>query len=59
MRQLTRWYNIEVAYEGTLTNEVFYATLTRQRPISSVLKALEKTKGVHFRIEGRRVIVSK
>ncbi|MDN5287870.1 MAG: hypothetical protein JWR38_4144 [Mucilaginibacter sp.] len=59
MRQLTRWYNIEVAYEGTPTNEVFYATLTRQRPISSVLKALEKTKGVHFRIEGRRVIVSK
>ena len=59
MRQLSRWYNIEVTYEGTITNEVFYATLTRQRPISSVLKALEKTKGVHFRIEGRRVVVSK
>jgi transmembrane sensor len=59
MRQLTRWYNIEVTYEGTITKEVFYATLTRQRPISSVLKALEKTKGVHFKIEGRRVVVSK
>ena len=59
MRSLSRWYNLEVVWQGPVTNEIFYATLSRQRPISGILRALEKTKGVHFTIEGRRVVVSK
>jgi len=59
MRSLARWYDLEVVWEGPVTNEVFYATLSRGRPISGILKALEKTKGVHFKIEGRRVVVSR
>jgi ferric-dicitrate binding protein FerR (iron transport regulator) len=57
MRQLTRWYNIEVTYEGTITTAGLNAHLTRSRNISSVLHVLERTKGVHFKIEGRRVTV--
>lgn len=57
MRQLTRWYNIDVIYQGPMTNDVFYAGISRNRNISVVLKQLEKTKGVHFKIEGRRVTV--
>jgi len=59
MRQLSRWYNIEVNYEGPVTTEVFYAQLSREKNISAILRGLEKTKGVHFKIEGRRVTVSK
>jgi len=58
MRQLSRWYNIEVKYDGKITNEVFYARLTRNRNISEVLKMLERTKKVQFKVEGRRVTVS-
>jgi len=57
MRQLVRWYNIDVTYQGEPTKNVFYAGISRQRNISAVLKLLENTNGVHFKIEGRRVIV--
>lgn len=57
MRQLSKWYDIEVAYSGTKTNEEFYATISKYRNISEVLSMLQNTKGVHFKIEGRRVTV--
>ena len=59
MRQLSRWYDIQVVWDGPMTNDVFYAPLTRTHPLSDVLKILEKTNGVHFKVEGRRVIVSR
>lgn len=57
MRQLSRWYNIDVKYQGKVTNEGFHALISRQRNISVVLHGLEKTKGVHFKIEGKEVTV--
>ncbi len=58
MKQLGRWYNVEVVYQGTVSKERFNLRITRSRNISSVLNALEKTqKSVHFKIEGRRVTV--
>lgn len=57
MRQLARWYNIEVIYEGKITNEIFFAQVSRKRNLSFVLRSLEKTKKVKFKIEGRRVTV--
>lgn len=57
MRQLARWYNIDVNYQGQISNNVFYADITRNRNISAVLEILQNTNGVHFKIEGRRVTV--
>jgi len=57
MLKLSRWYNIEVVYEGAVSAEKFYATSSRTKNISEVLNLLQKTKGVHFKIEGRRVTV--
>lgn len=59
MRMLSRWYNIEVEYQGKLPNGDFSGNISRNKPISQVLKALESTKLVHFKIEGRKVIVMK
>jgi transmembrane sensor len=59
MRQLSRWYNIDVSYEGPVSQDGFNAVISRQKNISVILRGLEKTKGVHFKIEGRRVIVSR
>lgn len=58
MRQLSRWYNIEVQYEGAISKEGYYVKISRSRNISEVLKVLERTNSVHFKIEGRRVTVS-
>ncbi|SMC57274.1 FecR family protein [Pedobacter nyackensis] len=57
MRQLSRWYNIEVAYTGRITNNGFYGKISRSKNISEVLAMLEKTKTVHFKMQGRRITV--
>jgi ferric-dicitrate binding protein FerR (iron transport regulator) len=57
MRQLERWYNIEVVYAGNVTKEEFVGTISRFENISQVLKMLERTGTVKFAIEGKRVTV--
>jgi len=57
MRELARWYNIEVKYEGKISKEGYYVKISRSKNISEVLKVLERTNSVHFKIEGRRVTV--
>ncbi|MDR6783287.1 transmembrane sensor [Pedobacter africanus] len=59
MRQIARWYNIEVVFSGEIPQESIAGRVSRSKNISQVLKALEATKLVHFKVEGRKVIVSK
>lgn len=57
MRKLSRWYDIDVRYEGDASIEKFNGKISRNINISQVLNALESTKTIHFKIEGRRVTV--
>ncbi|WP_342332582.1 FecR domain-containing protein [Pedobacter sp. FW305-3-2-15-E-R2A2] len=57
MRQLSRWYNIEVSYAAAVPKIGFWAQISRRKKLSEVLDVLEQTNGVHFKIEGRKVIV--
>ncbi|WP_316842923.1 FecR family protein [Pedobacter gandavensis] len=57
MRQISRWYDVEVEYKGTLSQERFNGAISRFKNISQVLKMLSSTGVVHFKVEGRRVIV--
>ena len=56
MRQLSRWYNIEVVYEGEITEEEFSGQIERSANITQVLKVLE-LKQVHFTVQGKKIIV--
>lgn len=56
MRQLERWYDIEVRYEGKVPERVFEGKMQRNIPLSSALKILELNK-INFRVEGRKIIV--
>ena len=56
MRQLARWYDVDVSYIGSQDERVFWGGMERDLPLSSVFKILEKS-GVQFSIEGKRVIV--
>lgn len=60
MRQLSRWYDVEVSYEGNVTNEKFVGIINRSRyqNISGILDMFEKTRTVSFKIIGRRIIVA-
>lgn len=59
MSKISRWYNIEVEYESQLPQVGFNARIDKYSNMKDVLKILEKSKAVHFKIEGRKVIVSK
>jgi ferric-dicitrate binding protein FerR (iron transport regulator) len=60
MQKISRWYNVEVVFENkkSLQNQhSFGGTISRRKNIDMVLKALEATGSVHFKITGRRVTV--
>jgi hypothetical protein len=60
MRKLARWYNLEVVYTpGVNKNELYYGNVSRYDNVSKILETLELTKGIHFKIEGRRVTLMK
>jgi ferric-dicitrate binding protein FerR (iron transport regulator) len=58
MRQVKRWYDAEVVFESK-TDYHFNATIDRTEPVTKLLHYLEKTGNVHFKIEGRKIIVMK
>ncbi|MEQ7802065.1 FecR domain-containing protein [Pedobacter sp. ASV1-7] len=59
MRKLSRWYDVEVVYEDNLADKTFSGSMGRYEKISQALHMIEMTDLVHFKIEGRRVIVRK
>lgn len=58
MRELSRWYDIMIIYEGKVS-QGFNGRISRNEPISKVLKLLQLTEQVRFKIEGKTVTVMK
>jgi len=57
MRQIARWYDVEIQYEGAITTDQFGGYIPRDATLSQVLHALEQSL-VHFSIQGKKVIVT-
>lgn len=58
MRQVARWYNVEVAYRGNVQQEIFSGTIPRTASITQLIKILELTKTVKVSIEGRKLMIA-
>jgi len=56
MRQMARWYDVDIVYSGKVPDRRFGGEIPRNTNAAQVLKMLEESK-VHFRIEGKKVIV--
>ncbi|MCD0488095.1 FecR family protein [Pedobacter sp. MC2016-14] len=60
MRKISRWYDVEIVYDPSFPQDVkLGGWISRDKNISSVLNLIQKTAKVHFKLEGRRVTVSK
>ncbi len=59
MRIIERWYNVEVIYKEEITAGTFWGSVSRFDNVSKVLISLEATGNVHFKIEGRKIFVSR
>jgi ferric-dicitrate binding protein FerR (iron transport regulator) len=57
MKQISRWYDVEIEYKGDSSTKTFGGTYAKNKDINELLKGLELTGLVHFKIEGRRIIV--
>jgi transmembrane sensor len=56
MRQIGRWYDVDIDYNGQIPDDVFTGTFSRNITAAKALKILEFS-GVDFKIEGRKIIV--
>lgn len=57
MRQIGRWYDVEVVFENKIPAKRFTGKIYRNVNVSEVFKILE-TLGIQFKIEGRKIIVT-
>lgn len=58
MKKISRWYDVDVIYQNIDKNKLFTANAPRSENVSKVLKRLELSGGVHFKIEEGRIIVT-
>ncbi|ANI90395.1 hypothetical protein A9P82_14525 [Arachidicoccus ginsenosidimutans] len=56
MRQLARWYDVDVEYEGKIPDVHFGGGIARSSNIDEALSILEKS-GIHFKIQNKKIIV--
>lgn len=60
MNSLARWYDVDIEFKDeNIKDDPFWGKVSRFSKVADVLKVLERTGEVHFRIEGRKIIVSK
>lgn len=56
MREIARWYNVEVVYEQKSGRRNFSGKINRNMRLANVLKILEQSN-IHFKVKGNTVIV--
>ncbi|MEQ7799865.1 FecR domain-containing protein [Pedobacter sp. ASV1-7] len=57
MNKISRWYDVEIVYKTSAKNVLIWGSISRFKSITDVLKLIELTGSVHFKVEGRRVFV--
>lgn len=58
MRQVSRWYNVDVEYRGAMNTDLFGGKINRSQNVEEVLSIL-KMGEVNVTIKGRTIIISK
>jgi len=57
LREVARWYDVEIVYETTPGTELYGGGLARNLHLKNMLSLLEGSGFNHFKVEGRKVIV--
>jgi ferric-dicitrate binding protein FerR (iron transport regulator) len=58
MRQIERWYDIEVVYEEGVHDTELLGKMTKGVSLNGLMIILDKL-GIHHRLEGRRLVILK
>lgn len=57
MREVERWYDVELVYEGKIPTDEFTGFISNDVKISAVLKIMEESGGVKFSVKGKKLKV--
>jgi ferric-dicitrate binding protein FerR (iron transport regulator) len=56
MRQISRWYDVDIVYQGSIPQDEIVGKIPRTAHVSEVLHIMELI-GIHFQIDGKKIIV--
>ncbi|MDB5117626.1 MAG: FecR family protein [Mucilaginibacter sp.] len=59
MKQVSRWYDVDVEYENGVKDKEFGGTVSRYKDITELLNNMELTQAIHYKLEGRRLYIMK
>lgn len=59
MNMIARWYDVEIVYDYKPVNLHLAANISRSRNLEDILRIIQNTEDVKFKIEGRRIRVTK
>jgi transmembrane sensor len=56
MRQISRWYDVKVDFQGKIPETKYRGKISRDVPLSQIFQILQSS-GVNFKIDGRKITV--
>lgn len=60
VKKLERWYDFTMVYQDEMVKQMrFTGTVNKHRPLTETLHFLEMTTDIRFKVEGKKIIVSK
>jgi transmembrane sensor len=60
MRKIARWYDLELIYDDAVQDDIqSTGYISRSSKLSSILRLIEKSGQVHFKVEGKKLYISK
>lgn len=57
MRQISRWYDVDIVYEGDMSGIALSGSVPRKENVVQLLKALEMSGSVRFEMKGNKIVV--
>jgi transmembrane sensor len=60
MRKIARWYDLELIYDDSVQDDIqSTGYISRSSKLSSILRLIEKSGQVHFKVDGKKLYISK
>jgi len=57
LRQIMRWYDVDVEYQGNIPDRYFTAIISRDKTLTGVLEIL-KLSDIDYKLEGKKLVVT-
>jgi transmembrane sensor len=57
MDELGRWYDLDIHYNGELSNKPYYGVFSRSDQVTKILDFLHKQTGIRYTLEGKKLTI--